>query len=74
MNDGLSLARRIYASLFHDESRRMTCQVIRLDWSSVVGYALMSAAPVRVGLRALSNAAAPFGGAEPPLTWGLLLA
>jgi len=45
--------------LFHDESRRLTCQVIRLDWSSAVGYARMCAAPVRVGLR------------TPPLTWGL---
>jgi len=31
----------------------------------------MTAALVRVCLRALSNAAAPFGGAAPPLTWGL---
>jgi len=34
----------------------------------------MSAAPVGVGPWALSNAAAPFGGAALPLTWGLLLA
>ncbi|QNI65629.1 hypothetical protein SynA1544_02711 [Synechococcus sp. A15-44] len=25
--------------LFHDESKRLTCQAIRLDWCSVVGYA-----------------------------------
>jgi hypothetical protein len=39
MNDGLSFARRMCASLFHDESRRLTCQVVRLDWFVVVGCA-----------------------------------
>ena len=52
----------------------MTCQVIRLDWCSVVGYARISASPVGAGLRALGNASAPCGGAKPLLTSGLVLA
>jgi hypothetical protein len=39
VNDALSFARRMCTSLFQDESRRLTCQVIRLDWFVVVGYA-----------------------------------
>ena len=71
MNDGLSFVRRMCASFVHDEARRLTCQVVRLDWFVVVGYACFSAADVCAGPRALSSAAAPCGGAAPPLSWGL---
>jgi len=62
VNEGPSFARLMCSSFIYDESRRLTCQVIRLDWSLVVGYAQMPAVPVRVGPWALSNPAATFWG------------
>jgi hypothetical protein len=38
VNDGLSFARRMCTLFFHDESRRLTCQVVRLDDGLFVGY------------------------------------
>jgi hypothetical protein len=40
VNDGLSFPKRTCTSLFHNESRRLTCQVIRLDGGLFVGYAV----------------------------------
>ena len=59
--------------MFLDDSKRLTCQILRLDWFVVVGYVWFSATKFRAGPRALTNAAAPCGGAA-PLTSGLLLA
>jgi hypothetical protein len=61
----------MYASLFHDESRRLTCQAIRLDWRSVVGFRLNLYLACWRRPRALSNAMAPCSGAASSLSWGL---
>ena len=60
MNDGLSFARRMRTWLSHDESSRLTCQVVRLDDGLFVGYGVDLGRAVSVaGPRALSSAAAP---------------
>jgi hypothetical protein len=60
VNDGLSFARRMCTSFFHDESRRLTCQVVRLDDGLFVGYGVdLGRAVSAAGPRALSSAAAP---------------
>lgn len=57
----LSSAKRMCTSFCHDESRRLTYQVFRLDYRSVVGYACNLGRDLRCAGPQVIAAAVPCG-------------